>query len=263
MAWTDNIRQASFRTVPFGVTDVSGNFGRRTAVHEYPFRDIPWVEDMGRATRGIVVRGFLIENSKIYGGGSVILQREKLIAAVEKPGPGILIHPTLGRLNVSCRNLAVNERADLGRVFEIALTIVEAGERVFPNAAPATGELVGSAADAADAAASEDFVSVAIGALEKGAAVVQQAVRTTQSYTAIGERLVSDATTAFHLVTNLPGSFGRYFSGRNVGGLSGVNNLLYGTDISVGSLIQSGTASRSSVAEASAALQSITGDLGL
>jgi prophage DNA circulation protein len=78
--WTDRLLPASFRGVPFAVRSASGRFGRRQAVHEYPFRDTVWVEDLGRNARRLTIDGFLIENSLVYGGGDVILQKDRMIA---------------------------------------------------------------------------------------------------------------------------------------------------------------------------------------
>ncbi|HHL9455219.1 TPA: DNA circularization N-terminal domain-containing protein, partial [Escherichia coli] len=37
--WQSHIHQASFCGVPFGVIAGEGVYGRRVAVHEYPYRD--------------------------------------------------------------------------------------------------------------------------------------------------------------------------------------------------------------------------------
>ncbi len=41
MSWSDQLLPASFRGVPFGVLGSRSRFGRRLAVHEYPYRDRP------------------------------------------------------------------------------------------------------------------------------------------------------------------------------------------------------------------------------
>ncbi|WP_205744442.1 DNA circularization N-terminal domain-containing protein [Dyella sp. M7H15-1] len=129
MSWWDELQQASFRGVPFGVLGGEGRFGRRVVSHAYPFRDVPYIEDLGRSTRRIMLAGFLIEDSLVYGGGSVIAQREQMIAAAETAGPGTLIHPSLGPLTVSIPDggLGIIERWDEGRYFELNFTFIEAG----------------------------------------------------------------------------------------------------------------------------------------
>ena len=49
--WTDSLRFASFRGVPFEVESVSFSGGRRVAVYEMPGRDQAVTEDLGRKPR--------------------------------------------------------------------------------------------------------------------------------------------------------------------------------------------------------------------
>ncbi len=113
--WPEMLNKASFRGVPFAVYGGDSRFGRRLAIHEYPGRDKPYIEDMGRSTRRIRMSGFLVTDSLVYGGGNVLAQRDALVAAVESAGPGALMHPTLGALKVSVpsEGLSVVERWDM------------------------------------------------------------------------------------------------------------------------------------------------------
>ncbi|MDA8487487.1 DNA circularization protein [Kluyvera sp. Awk 3] len=131
--WQSQLRASSFRGVPFAVVAEEGSHGRRQAVHEYPWRDTAWIEDIGRATRRFIIRGFLIQNSLVYGGGDAITQRQSLIAACEAKGSGTLVHPTLGELTVSIpeNGLRVSGSTDNGRVFEFTLMAIESGLKVF------------------------------------------------------------------------------------------------------------------------------------
>jgi prophage DNA circulation protein len=45
------LQTASFRGVPFKVIAAQAKKGRRQAIHEYPYVDGGWPEDMGRALR--------------------------------------------------------------------------------------------------------------------------------------------------------------------------------------------------------------------
>jgi prophage DNA circulation protein len=115
MSFFGQLQQASFGGVPFGVLGADATFGRRQAVHQYPFRDQPWVEDLGKSVRRINLTDFLIENSAIYGGGDVISQREALAIAAESSGVAPPIHPMLGRLDINAANVTVSERSHHGR----------------------------------------------------------------------------------------------------------------------------------------------------
>ena len=78
---TEQLQKASFRGVPFEVTAASLTAGRRTVVHEYPQRDKPYVEDLGRASRKLTIKAFVV-------GSDYLARAQRLLAAIEKPGPG-------------------------------------------------------------------------------------------------------------------------------------------------------------------------------
>lgn len=108
--WRDLRREASFRGVPFWVDSDSVPVGRRTQLHEYPKRDQPLVEDMGRQTREYKFDGFII-------GPDFISQRDRLLVALDTPGPGELVHPWFGRLTVTAGDCEISHsRFELGMV---------------------------------------------------------------------------------------------------------------------------------------------------
>lgn len=131
--WQDYIHPASFRGVPFGVVSGEGVFGRRIAVHEYPYKDTVYVEDLGRSTRKFTIRGFLVHDSLLYSAPDVFTQRDSLISAAEQNSSATLVHPTLGELAVYITDggLQINEGIESERVFEFTLTCIEAGEKEF------------------------------------------------------------------------------------------------------------------------------------
>lgn len=198
----EQLRPASYRGVPFVTLGGSTQVGRRNAVHEYPLRDTVWVEDLGRMPRRLQVQGFLI-------GDDVIAQRERLIAACESPEGGQLVHPTLGRLQVSVMGVEFVEHRDHGRVFEVQFTFIEAGQRIFPAAQTDTRNLVSLAAGNANLAAAADFVKTAISALQSGSQVVAAAVAVASTWTQATLGFVRGVSGLVNLVVTLPGSFGR------------------------------------------------------
>lgn len=225
MSWFDDLQQASFRGVPFGVLGGDSRFGRRLAVHEYPMRDKPYAEDMGRSTRRITVTGFLVENSLIYGGGSAMAQRDAMVAAAEARGPGILIHPTLGQLTVSIPDggLSVSERWDLGRVFQLGFSFIESGDRLFPSITTSTISFLASLADALDIGAAANFIStltssinlglgIVQGVINIGQAVVGAVVATVADFAVVVGQAQRDATSLFNLASLLTGNYGRYLN---------------------------------------------------
>lgn len=132
--WRDRLRDASFRGVPFSVEDDDASFGRRVQLHEYPNRDKPWAEDLGRAARRLTINAYVI-------GGDYADQRDRLIAAVETNGPGTLVHPQYGEMQGSINGtVKVSHSSAEGRMARISFEFVESGELTFPVAGMATAQ---------------------------------------------------------------------------------------------------------------------------
>ena len=120
------LQPASFRGVPFEVTSSSITGGRRVQVHEFPQRDTPFCEDLGRASRTISFEAFVT-------GVDYVEKMKALLEALEKPGAGTLVHPWLGQLNVVPTGQgSANFSASL-LVASISLDFVEAGEKKYPE----------------------------------------------------------------------------------------------------------------------------------
>lgn len=152
MSWHEQLRPASFRGVAFYAVSDSATFGRRSVLHDFPFRDLPYVEDMGRKAREIRVVGFVI-------GADYMAARDALIEAAEQPGPGKLVHPQYGELTVSISDggFTVDHSNAEGGCARISFTCVESGEARFPSSQVATQEVVSSRADDALAALKNRF----------------------------------------------------------------------------------------------------------
>lgn len=133
-SWVDRLRDASFRGVPFSVEDDESAFGRRVQVHEYPNRDKPFTEDLGRATRRLTINAYLI-------GDNYADKRDQLIVAVETAGPGTLVHPQYGEMKGSVDGqVRVTHSNSEGRMCRVSFQFVESGELSFPVAGAATAK---------------------------------------------------------------------------------------------------------------------------
>lgn len=251
MSFFEQLQQASLGGVPFGVLGASSHFGRRIAVHEYPFRDTPWAEDIGKATRRFEIMGFLLENDAIYKGADVISQRDAMIAVAESAGPLTLVHPTLGRLTVSLLEIAIEERWDAGRYFEIVFRCVESGQRLLPSTGTDTQSAVGSAISGVNAAASKDFLVQIQGAINQGRSVISMAVNTVNNYVVQAVSIANDATALYGMVAQLPGVFGR-FAGGALSGFMNTSKPYNGAVPTIPSLIATGSANRAAVASGGA-----------
>lgn len=131
-SWSDELYPASFRGVPFEVDADDGSFGRRGQLFEFPKRDKPAVEDMGRAARTMSLTAYVI-------GKDWMSKRDKLVKAIEQFGPGKLVHPFYGTMTVSIIEPAkVSHSSSEGRMCRISFSFVETGEFEFPTVGRAT-----------------------------------------------------------------------------------------------------------------------------
>ena len=127
MAWRDNLRPASYRGAVFYLSQAAGASGRRLAVHEYPQRDEPFAEDMGRSTRRFTLTGYVL-------GPDYMAARDALIQACEVEGPGPLVHPYRGEIQVSCESVRWTESQEEGGICRFELSFVEGAENRSPAA---------------------------------------------------------------------------------------------------------------------------------
>lgn len=153
MAWRDEWQKAKFRDVEFHIRSAGAALGRRNVVNQYPGRDDPYVEDMGRKAREFTLEAFVI-------GDDYMAWRDKLEAACEQAGPGELVHPSRGRMQVAVQDCRATESIDQGGLASYSLTFIEAGANRNPSVRVDTPSVVDAAGDTAIAAISEDFGSV-------------------------------------------------------------------------------------------------------
>jgi len=155
MAWRDRLQAASFRGVPFEYRsdDLSG-IGRRNQAHEYPKRDQGYIEDMGRSLESIDLEAILI-------GPDYLDRLEPLLKALRAEGPGELVHPFYGRMQVvadpGCR---VRHSFEEGGMCRISLTFLEAGDNKYPAAQEIPSLRVIGFADRVQAIATTRFSDV-------------------------------------------------------------------------------------------------------
>jgi len=100
-SWRARLRMASFKGQTFYVDQQGRSSGRRMVLFEYPKRDMPFAEDMGRAALRYQITGYLIQAPGPGGRGATYngmdsdydVARDRLEAALMQPGPGILRDP--------------------------------------------------------------------------------------------------------------------------------------------------------------------------
>lgn len=251
-SYWDQLKPASFRNVPFAVRSGGGQAGRRNAVHEYPFRDVPWVEDLGRSSRRIQIVGFVT-------GDDVIAQRAKMIDAVEAPGDGELVHPTLGRLQVSVIGFDWEE-TEQGRTFAYRFQFVRQGQKLFPSSVADGTIAVSDAATLFGSASAAAFVAKTLAPLSAGAAQANKIAQQATAWAEQAQRVGNDATSLIKLAVSLPGQYGRLLglaSGITVGELVPTSSSL-----TPEGLTAAAAAARAVVASACAGLVDAAGQIG-
>lgn len=125
MAWRDELQPASFRGAAFHVRGSEATVGRRTASHEFPGKDVPYVEDLGRRGREFTLDAFVL-------GTDVIRDRDALIEAIEAAGAGELVHPYRGRMMVAVPSGRWMQATDEGGLVRFSITFQETSEAVQP-----------------------------------------------------------------------------------------------------------------------------------
>ena len=128
--------------VRFDVEDESFSGGRRIVVDEFPGGDDPATTDLGRKARRFRVGAFLL-------GDDVAARRDALIKAAEQPGPGPLIHPRYGRIDVVVESFEIAHSTRRGRFADLSFEFVKHGTAKLPANVLSSGLGIPRAAAAA------------------------------------------------------------------------------------------------------------------
>lgn len=168
MTWRDNLRPALIGGVPVHVDSRAESSGRRIALHEYPKRDTPFPEDMGKDTRKWSLDVYLI-------GDDYMSRRDRLMRKCEANG-AFSYTDFWGRSHrVVCDKIQLKETQKDGRYCSFSVSLIEAGAGAGPFSSIATTvALVGAATSLASSAVAGLAAS---GALPAGTAAVAAAVK--------------------------------------------------------------------------------------
>lgn len=150
--FSKTLRQCSYKGVPFQAAAVTKTIQRRQVLHEYPQRDIPYLEDLGKGATLYKVTAFLV-------GDNCVAQAKRLEKALLTVGAGTFVHPWDGALTVSvyqASNISYSN-SEL-RYCSLDITFVEAGELGYPNKLADGPTLARQLADKLGLSAVSDFV---------------------------------------------------------------------------------------------------------
>ena len=147
--WRLRLLPASFSGVPYHVEHQARSSGRRIVMHEYPKRNTPYAEDMGKHAIRYQVTGYLI-------GPNYHLVKLTLITVLENSTGGILVDPYLVTpMMAVCERYSVTEVRERGGYCTFDMMFAEAGNPGNSLAQADTGSSANASADtASDATAS-------------------------------------------------------------------------------------------------------------
>lgn len=114
-AWLKRYRQASFRNIAFYIKGHSVTGGRRLAEHVFPLVDEPQYEDLGRKAKKFTIDAYVVADD--YFGW-----RDNLERALDAEGPGKLVHPYRGVMQVYVAEWTLSEVTEEGRMARFAIT---------------------------------------------------------------------------------------------------------------------------------------------
>ena len=93
VTWRDKLLPASFRGINFLIPQASVPVGMKGQLHEFPQRDTPFFEQLGKQSQVHKMTAWVI-------GDDCFERRDKLIEALNTAGGGELVHPWLGKMQV-------------------------------------------------------------------------------------------------------------------------------------------------------------------
>jgi prophage DNA circulation protein len=145
--WRDRMMPASLNRARFHCEANSRESGRRSVLHQFPKKDLPYTEDMGQAAREFTVRGYCIgfpydAEFTLYRR-DYTLARDQLVAELEQEGPHTLQLPTQASQQVISVRYRLTEEERFGGFCIIDMTFQEYGldpQLVAP--ATATGNAI-------------------------------------------------------------------------------------------------------------------------
>lgn len=150
--WRLRLVPASFGGVVYHVEQQGRSGGRRVVLHEYPKRDKPYAEDMGRAATHYQITGYLI-------GPDYDLTKRALMAVLDSGDGATLIDPYLAEPKVCiCERYSVTETRERGGYCTFEMAFVEVGspgnslvppdsQAQLQNGASTTGQAAASNVD--------------------------------------------------------------------------------------------------------------------
>jgi prophage DNA circulation protein len=151
-SWRDDWIRATYNGAPFHCEANARESGRRIVEHEFPKKELPYAEDMGRHAREFTIRAYCI----VYPRDDDDLfqtdyrkPRDRLMAALETEGTGTLQLSTQPPQEVVVSRYRMSEEERFGGYCIFDITFLEYGlDPLVDPGTVATSVIVANAAQA-------------------------------------------------------------------------------------------------------------------
>lgn len=129
-AWRASLLPASFNGARFHCETNAWESGRRIVEHQFPKKELPYAEDMGRQAREFTIRGYCIVypyDRDALNQRDYTIPRDALKAQLEQEGPGVLQLPMQPSQMVVCPRFRLTEEERFGGYCVFDMTFQEYG----------------------------------------------------------------------------------------------------------------------------------------
>jgi hypothetical protein len=144
--WRDQLLPAMFRGMQFHCESTRRESGTHVVTHQFPKRDLPYSEPMGRRAMEFSIRGYCIaypfDSNQPLFQRDYRVPRDNLISVLDNGLPGILQLPTLPPLYVLCNRYSITEEEHLGGYCVFDMSFVEYGIKPTAGAQNTYAQLI-------------------------------------------------------------------------------------------------------------------------
>lgn len=122
MGWAEELQDASFRGVQFECTSTNEAVSKSLAVKQAPYSNDAEIEDMGNNPANISINA-------VYSGEDYKTWHDVLVSALLETGPGELIHPIHGIIQVNVVDYSVDHNAENVDSCTISIKFIQAKDK--------------------------------------------------------------------------------------------------------------------------------------
>lgn len=178
--WLSTLWSASYKGVPFYAEQTSQEGGRRLVVHEFPFRDDPFIEDLGEKAATFSITAYVASDA-------ADIEAAAFSAILASDGPGLLVLPTHGPIEARCETFSRKQEKDRHGYIAFEAKFYRDGSLGALVSVPFLGQMIFAAVDL--------LASAAVGQFSKGVSVVGYADFVSEGTTAAIEDVAASIET--------------------------------------------------------------------